>query len=123
MLTIALKVTNMELTPAIRSYAEEKVGMLTKMLAEKDECHAYVEVGQTTKHHHAGEIFRAEVNLTTPQGALRAEAQKEDLYAAIDAVKDELMAELRKRKTKRMTLIKKGGRMFKDLAQKMMWWE
>ncbi|MEK7579571.1 MAG: ribosome-associated translation inhibitor RaiA [Patescibacteria group bacterium] len=123
MLTITLKATNMELTPAIRSYAEEKTGMLQKMLTGEDECHAYVEVGQVTKHHQSGPIFRAEIALTTPQGSLRAEAEKEDLYAAIDIVKDELMEELRKRKSKRTTLIKKGGRMFKDIIQKMAWWE
>lgn len=96
---IYIKGTNMELTEAIKDYVNEKIGGLDKyfdgILA------ARVDVGLTSKHHQKGNIFRAEVNLEVPQKyLLRAEAEKEDLYIAINEVKDELQGQIKKYKEK-----------------------
>ena len=96
---ISIKATNMELTQAIKDYVDEKIGSLDKYFDNILE--ARVEVGLTTKHHQKGDIFRAEVNLEIPQKhIIRAEAKKEDLYMAINAIKQELQRQLKKHKEK-----------------------
>lgn len=123
MINISVKATNIELTPAMRSYAEEKIGMLEKLIDERDgDVRADVELERITAHQ-SGEIFRAEVNFHTSHMSLRAESTQEDMYAAIDLVKDDVMRELRRTKNKNETMVRRGGRMFKQLVQKMGWGE
>ena len=76
------------------------------------------EVEKTTNHHQAGEnMFRAEANFHMSKVHIRAEASKSDLYAAIDAVKDELNRELSSKKSKDITLLKKGGQIIKRILK------
>ena len=86
----SLKATNMELTPAIRQYVEEKLEYLDKLLPDNESIVADVEVGKTTNHHNKGEIMRCEINLRVPGDLLRVEKTEKDLYKAIDKVKDHL---------------------------------
>ncbi|MCI0619825.1 ribosome-associated translation inhibitor RaiA [Candidatus Wolfebacteria bacterium] len=119
MINTNIKATNIELTPAIRAYVEEKVVMLGKLIDPNDTiARADVEVGQTTKHHQSGDIFRAEINLHIAGADLRTESEREDLYAAIDEAKDELMRQLRKEKTKRTDLVRRGGLALKRMLHR-----
>ncbi len=93
---IKIKATLMELTPSIEDYINEKIGGLNKYFDNIIACE--VEVGKTTEHHHKGDIFRAEVNLSVPKKVLRAEAETDDLYKSITAVKEKLKIELIKYK-------------------------
>lgn len=119
MLNISLKATGMELTPAIRSYAEDKVASVGKFIDPTKETLAEVELGVTTHHHSAGDIFRCEINFHMEGELIRAVSQEEDLYAAIDVAKDELLDEVRKRKDKKTKGGRRGARMFKSFLQKM----
>ncbi len=98
---LQLKSTNLEITPTIKAYINEKIGSLGKLL-EKLELEGGVltriEVGRTSMHHNKGEVYRAEVNLDLPQKMIRAEYESDDLYAAVDAVKDMLRKEIIKYK-------------------------
>lgn len=85
----------MELTSAIREYTEEKLSHLDELLPEDPSILADVEVGKTTNHHHKGDVFRCEVNLRVPGNLLRVEKVEEDLYKAIDKVKDHLARQIR----------------------------
>ncbi len=108
----------MELTPAIRSYAEDKVRMIEKYFDDRDsDPYIQIELGKTTRHHQSGEIFRTELNLTTARGSLRASAEKDDLYAAIDSAKDELVDLLQNRKDKIKSIGRKGARMVKNVLR------
>jgi ribosomal subunit interface protein len=91
-------VKNMEMTDAIMAYVEEKLMSLEKLCERYSPCDIAVEVGKTSEHHNKGDIFRAEANMTIPGGLLRAESTKDDLYAAIDDVKDQLKRQLVDRK-------------------------
>jgi len=96
---ISIMGTNMELTEAIKDYVNEKIGGLEKFYDNILE--ARVDVGITTKHHQKGNIFRAEVNLEVPQKhVLRAAAEREDLYMAINEVKNDLQRQIKKYKEK-----------------------
>lgn len=100
----------MELTEAIKDYVNNKIGGLEKFSAlgrfsEKNEdssAHsatiADVEVGVLNHHHKSGQIFSAVVTLTFPKHFIRAEAEAEDLYQAIDAVRDKLETSIESQK-------------------------
>ncbi|PJA46332.1 ribosomal subunit interface protein [Candidatus Uhrbacteria bacterium CG_4_9_14_3_um_filter_36_7] len=91
----SIQSTNIELTDAIRSYVEQKVFLLEKLLTDFEaSAKLTVEVGKTTQHHYKGEVFRAEMNLDIPGEFFRAEEIREDLYEAIDAAKDNLKRQL-----------------------------
>lgn len=89
-----LLATHLEMTDAIRQYIEDKIAMLEKLCDGYSPCDVRVEVGKTGEHHNKGKIWRAECTLTIPGATLRAEAVEEDLYAAIDRVKDVLKQQL-----------------------------
>jgi len=94
-----IKGTGIDLTDAIKDAVENELSTLDPMVERWGEAaSADVEVGMTTQHHHKGEIFRAEVNLTIPGKLLRAEDENEDLYIAIKNVADTLRRELNKEK-------------------------
>lgn len=85
---------NIELTPALRTYVEEKMGSLEKMCASYSPCDIAVEIGKTTNGQQKGNIWKAEFTLTIPGHALRVERITDDLYAAIDLAKDALKQQL-----------------------------
>lgn len=126
---INIKATNLDLTPAIKQYIEEKVGGLEKLLSSKSidwdpeigrpTVEAFVEISRTTKHHHKGPVFRAEINVPMPgQGkVLRAEAEQWDIRVAIDQIKDEIQIELKKYNHSQNAKFKRGSRMIKNLLR------
>lgn len=93
-----IKGTNMELTEAIKQYVERKLESLVSICEKYSPCDVAVEVGKTSQHHQKGEVFYAELNMTIPGAVLRATSTMDDLYAAIDDVKDELKRQLVDRK-------------------------
>lgn len=97
-MTITIRATGMELTPAIRQYVEEKFAMLEKYVANI--LLADVEVGMSSHHHQKGDIFSCSVTLEVPGDVLRVQKEEEDLYKAIDKVKDHLKEVLIDRKEK-----------------------
>ena len=98
-MNITIKATNLELTPELRAYIEEKFQHLTHYFDNILEAH--IEIEKTTRHHQKGEIFRAEANLRVPvKGVLRVEKTEKDIYKAIDKVKDHFKEELIRYKEK-----------------------
>ena len=100
---VDIKATNLELTPAIHAYIQKKMDMAEKYLGKQDVIQCDFEVALTTHHHHKGQIFRAEVNLSIAKEYLRADRTSEDLYKAIDEVKDNLVDLINKHKEKRLS--------------------
>jgi ribosomal subunit interface protein len=72
-------------------------------------------VGKTTRHHQQGDIFRAELQMHLPGASLRAETEKDNLYAAIDEAHDELGREIKKWKNKQTAKQRHGARILKKL--------
>ncbi len=100
---IHIKGTQLEVTPALKEYIEEKIGSLEKLVARYDAEGAveiWIEVGRTTAHHHKGDVFRAEADLRLPGKVLRAEDEDVDVRIAIDRVRDKLKREIEKYKEK-----------------------
>lgn len=111
-----IKGTNIDLTDPIRDYVERRVDALNKFVDANDtSVSSVVEVGKTTEHHHTGDIFKAEINISVGGKQFRAVAEKEDLYAAIDEAKDEMARILNAHKGKQATLLRNGGAMLKNI--------
>ncbi len=99
-MTISITERGMELTPAIRAYAEEK--MLTLQKYVNAIRHMDIEVGKASGHHHKGDIFLCKVDVQLGGDVIQMEREAEDLYKAIDKVRDHLRAELAEWKQKKM---------------------
>ncbi|MEO5927512.1 MAG: ribosome-associated translation inhibitor RaiA [Patescibacteria group bacterium] len=99
-MTINIRATGMELTPAIRQYVEDKMGTLEKFA--HDIIQIDVIAGMETNHHNKGEIYSCAANVEVKGEVLRVERTAEDLYKAIDKVKDHLRETLAQRKDKMM---------------------
>ena len=100
---INIKATNLDLTPAIREYIEEKIGSLSHFLKRfevKNEIEVFVEIARTTKHHRHGNVLYAEAIVSLGKKILRAEHFDWDIRVAIDKVKDKLQQEIKKYKEK-----------------------
>lgn len=97
---IKLKATKLEMTPAIRDYIQEKMDMIEKYLGDIQIFNCDVEIEKSVGSQHKGEIFRTEVNLQLPHEILRVEKTEEDMYKAIDKVKDHLELVIKKYKEK-----------------------
>ncbi|MBP6859039.1 MAG: ribosome-associated translation inhibitor RaiA [Candidatus Magasanikbacteria bacterium] len=89
----------MELTEAIKEYATKKAEALNKFYNNRI-IRAEIVVGINNAHHRKGDMFMAEYKLDVPGQNLFAVKQEENLYKAIDQVRDLLESELKKYKRK-----------------------
>ena len=99
---VTIKATNLELTPVIKKAIEEKIAALDKFIPRIGaSVEAFVEVALESRHHKKGKIYYAEANIKVPGKIIRSEAKEENIYRAINEVKDELqrlLKEYKKRK-------------------------
>lgn len=105
---INIKATQIELTPEIKEYVQEKIDMLEKYLGSVQVINCDVEVGLTSAHHNKGEIYRAEINLEVPGELLRIEKTEKELFKAIDKVKDHMTRSIKRYKEKRIDKKRRG---------------
>jgi len=87
---INLKATKIEMTEAISNYIQDKMDMLEKYLGDIQILNFDVEVERVTLGQNKGEVFRMEVNIEVPHELLRVEKTENDLYKAIDKVRDHM---------------------------------
>lgn len=117
---INIKATDITLTPAIEEYLDKKLESVEKLINKNDSgVMCDIEVGRTTHHHKTGDVFRAEINLQTEGKTFYASAEKDDLYAAIDEMKDEIKHKLSSFKTKKETLFRRGGAKVKAILKNL----
>ena len=109
-----LQAKHLELTDAIRDYAEKKLGELDKFIPEGTLSSVDISLERTTNHHKKGDVFKAESNISVPGTLLNAESEHENLYAAIDLLKDEMTRELKRYKDRLHTKMMKGARADKE---------
>lgn len=99
MVVSTLKWIGMDTSEAVTNYLDAKLASLDKFLAHIPLPHdIHIECIKTTRHHQKGEIFECEIHLRLPKRTLMVTAQANDIYAAIDRVKDELERQLTKYK-------------------------
>ena len=96
---INIKYTNLDATPAMNEYINEKIGALEKFvkrMSEKGAAQAFVEVARSTKHHQKGDVYHIECNLELPGKLLRAETENWDVRLGVDEVRNVLEMEIKK---------------------------
>ncbi|MDO8659476.1 MAG: ribosome-associated translation inhibitor RaiA [Candidatus Parcubacteria bacterium] len=117
---INLQGKNIELTEAIKDYVLKRVTNLEKLLSgiEKKggEVKVIFEVGKITKHK-SGEVFHADCLIKIDGKEFYSNLDKDDLYAAIDEVKETLFNDIKKNKDRRQTLFKRGAASVKKMMK------
>ncbi len=116
MMKINIVCRGMESTDALTAYVDKKMSHLERFLDKSDSVIAHVIIGKTTHHHKEGDVYLAEMELRLPGVNLFDKVTGEDLYAAIDELKDSMEREIVKNKDKKSDLGKDGGR---ELKQKI----
>lgn len=113
-----IKGTHIDLTDSIRAYLDKRLHGLDKMVdSDRGEAMAQVELGKSSNHHKSGDIFRAEINITTEGKRLRAVSETADLYSSIDDMRDEIFQEVKKNKSRHRSLIRRGGHRIKNMMR------
>ncbi|CAM4256512.1 ribosome hibernation-promoting factor, HPF/YfiA family [Lacicoccus alkaliphilus] len=95
MIRCEIRGENIEVTDAIRSHIEEKVGKLERYFNDVPNTHAHVNI--KTYNNSQGKV---EITIPMKGLTLRAEERHDDLYAAVDLIVDKLERQIRKHKTK-----------------------
>ena len=98
---INIKGIQLEITPSLQFYIEQKFGPLTRFIKKFDEegvIEFDLQVMRTTKHHHKGSIYRAQAHLRLPKKVVHIASENYDIRAAIDVLKDKLRIALEKYK-------------------------
>lgn len=106
-MNIIIKSKNFELTDAIKSFVNEKVGALGRFEAKILE--ARVDLERGTKHN-TGDVFRAEIMMYAPKELLRGEGDASDLYAAIDLAIQKVKIQLEKYNERKKGLVRHSKR-------------
>jgi ribosomal subunit interface protein len=112
--TINYKATNTDMDPAWQTLVEQKFSALEKYLGEETDVRCEVEFRKESTQQ-SGEVFTVEANLWLAGTLHRAEATEANYETAIDEVQSELDKELRRAHKKQNTLMKRGGRMLKNM--------
>jgi len=98
-MNININFTGIEPTEAIKEYVTEKVESLTTFFEGIES--ADIDVGMKSHHHQKGSVYYAEFKLQIPgRPSLYISKEAEDLYKAIDKVKDHMKVEIEKVKGK-----------------------
>jgi putative sigma-54 modulation protein len=113
-----IKATNITITPAIAEYIDRKLGMLEKYFSNPDTL-INIEVGKVSRHHKSGDVFKAEIKINSNGKDYYVVSETEDLYAAIDEAKDDMVQELASESKKSRDLFRKGGAKLKDMLRGM----
>jgi len=116
-MNINIKTTNISLTEAISDYTNKRLQTIVEFFKDDTAAQCDLELAKTTNHHKNGDIFRAEIHIVSKDKDLYASAEEEDLYKAIDMVRDEMLREVKTAKEKKQSLIRKGGAKIKELLK------
>ncbi|OIP80968.1 MAG: ribosomal subunit interface protein [Parcubacteria group bacterium CG08_land_8_20_14_0_20_48_21] len=97
-LTMSLQISgnNLEITPSLRRYIEEKIGGISKYLGDIKK----MQVNCIVDHHHQkGEaVHRVEITVHVPKEVFHIQAAGSEMHAAIDKASDKLQQHVEKYK-------------------------
>jgi len=94
---LTIKGRNIELTPALKQYAAEKLSKMNKLFDQIMEITAILSV---EKNPSITNNQVAEVSVVMKKGRIQAKEASESMYASIDLLADKVERQIRKHKTK-----------------------
>ena len=103
---ITVKGRNIEITDAIRAYAEEKIG---KVMNHYDQIQSIDVVLNVIKNPSVSLNHTAEVICKFNSGSVQAEESAESMYASIDLVSDKINRQVKKFKEKQISTSKNAS--------------
>lgn len=113
------------ITPAISDYVNKRCETFARFLGNDPAAFVVVELGKTTERQKHGDIFSAEIHvvgkIAGTESDIYATADREDLYAAIDAVRDEAFRSITSKKSKNTSLMRRSGARVKNLLKGLVW--
>lgn len=109
---INIRTREIDLTDAIRAYAEKKMLALVKFFPNITLVE--VELSKLSKHHKKGDVFSAKITLTVPNKVYRVEEVEPVLYKAIDKAKDDLKRSLTRMRSKSRDMSRQGREVIID---------
>lgn len=112
-----IKATNITVTSDISNYADKRLDAVAKLFKNDSSAQMDIELARTTAHHKHGDVFKAEVHIVAKGEDLYASAEEDDIYKAIDAVRDEILREARSTRAKKISLVRRSGAMVKNLMK------
>jgi putative sigma-54 modulation protein len=122
-MNINIKGLHIELTDAITNYVHAKLEPLSKLLIDPNGAFAQVEVGKESTHHSKGDVFKAEINLRADGKEYYVVSQKDDLYAAIDDLKDQIIENVKSVKNKSRSRFRRGATQVKNFIKGFWPWK
>ena len=115
MKNLSILCKDFDLTDAIKLYATEKLSNLNKYLGENEANAAInLRLGKISNNQNSGKIFYAEASIKSPDKNFGALVESEDIYAAIDQLKDDLAHNMAHYKDKAHTKNIRSARKFKE---------
>ena len=117
-----IKTTNITLTDAISDYVAKRLEKVEKLLRDDTSAQCDIELARTTTHHHKGDIFRADIHIVGAGLNVYNSSDKEDLYVAIDEMRDGILRELKSSRTKNTSRIRRGGAKIKAMMKGLWPW-
>lgn len=107
-MSINIKATNIELTKAIEYHVNKQLEKIEKLLSNKDAV-LKIEVGRTTNHHNKGDVYRAEIDISSGEEKYYASSEHSDLYKAFNLTREQILKELRRSRGRKQTLFLRGA--------------
>lgn len=117
---IRIKTTDYELSPETRSYLDERIASVERLLGDDAAAaRCEVELGRDAGGQRHGEhVWFAEINISYPGASeIRATNRAESINAAIDDVKEEVAQQLRKQRTARQGFLRRSGAKLKEMMR------
>jgi ribosomal subunit interface protein len=115
-LPIQFKHDSVDHTRQLERVVEQKFQSLEKYIGKETDVRAEVEFEKAAPRQ-SGKLYRVEANIRIAGTLYRAEATEDTYEKAIDVVRSELDAEMRRAHSKRESMIKRGGRKLKEMMR------
>ncbi len=116
MMNLNVKGLHMELTDAIRGYAESKLASLEKFIPSG--AVVRIELGRPSAHHKSGDdTYQAEIEVDAAGQTYFIRITDADLYAAIDRARDEITEMIKSGRGKRASMLRRGRTLAKELMK------
>lgn len=116
-MNVTIKSKNYDMTPDTEVLVTKKLEAIDRLVPDDAEALAEVEVELVEERKNGNGVYRAEVNLTIGGDLYRSESTRRSLQNALNDVKQELQKELRRKKDKQGSFVKRGGRFAKNILR------
>lgn len=115
MRNLSILCKDFDLTDALQEHATEKLSSLNKYFPDNgSNANFNLRLGKVTNHQHTGKIYYADISIKSPEKNFGALVESEDIYAAIDQLKDDLSHNIAHYKDKIHSKNIRSARKFKE---------